>query len=547
MMEFSPTGLKQLTAALKEASRQPDEAKPDYLAQAKRWGWIQKILGWAGLLSTIFWLWKNWGSIKDFFKNLWPQLKEGWGWLKKQLSIAWGWFWDWFSTTFPETAQWFEGKWTSFTTWWQDSVWGPIVAWWDGLWADVQVGVDGQKKDKRSWWDKLWDGIKSTAYDAVEFVADWLSKFMLLVVAKGFQNLWAVLTTKTKDQQGNATSFLDRAGAWINTFWNASKDLISSWFNNVFMMEIKKQWILVVAAGKGFLSGAEDVLGKVISYVGQWIRVKVIKLMTPPLQSTYMWIMDKVDQLKVWWGATLRKLKIAVSSVIIGILETIPSILRSTGMDNTIKAAKATQVQARTEFAATMSEINKTRRLRKNVFPDFNKAEEKKLKDLEKDIKAGETIRGRIKTDVDIATKSMEGNKEFKDAAAKHKDAKAQFNKRINDATDLLKGSGDSMKKTAMAIQNTTDVLKVASDQLANQEVVSTTKEGQTLLDTIMTRIDKTGTQTGILKRIETAIANIPNQGVAGMGPVMFPGQGPSGLGGSSLIRGARGAARAAG
>ena len=76
LVEFSPTGLKQLMQAMNTGIGQ--EKPTSHLAQARRWGWIKKVLGWAGLLSTIYYIWQNWDSIKAFFVNLWPSLKKGW-------------------------------------------------------------------------------------------------------------------------------------------------------------------------------------------------------------------------------------------------------------------------------------------------------------------------------------------------------------------------------------------------------------------------------------------------------------------------------------
>ena len=198
LVEFSPTGLKQLMQAMNTGIGQ--EKPTSHLAQARRWGWIKKVLGWAGLLSTIYYIWQNWDSIKAFFVNLWPNLKKGWAYMDDKVTKFWKKYWPkvkkglngawvivrdlcikiWDKTVVPwlddfgkRAAKWVKDTYENIIKWDVNKAWKNLTDQVTEWWSSILKWWDDSSDESSSWWSETWKEIKNGWNVVVDKFKEW--------------------------------------------------------------------------------------------------------------------------------------------------------------------------------------------------------------------------------------------------------------------------------------------------------------------------------------------------------------------------------------
>ena len=463
LVEFSPTGLKQLMQAMNTGIGQ--EKPTSHLAQARRWGWIKKVLGWAGLLSTIYYIWQNWDSIKAFFVNLWPSLKKGWNWMRDKATKFWKKYWPkvkaglidawgtvskfcikiwdrtvvpWLNKTGKKMAAWVKKTYEKVIVPGVNKAWRRLTDQVGKWWASILKWWRGTSKESSSWWSETWKEIE-TGWN---------------VVVKKFKEWW----------DGSIQPWVDRVGTLINTYWEATKELVTTWFYAKVWLNILRGWEYMRAMFTGFGTGIATIWGESLELLQANLKIAIIS-----------GIGKVIIDAKEVWRDVLDGLRVGAEFFIDGISAMLKAAFPKLGAIAGITGLLASRKKEISIMGVTTSEA-----IRLNARRDALKRDKDALDDRLKDLReeAAKKTAKPVKSAVDELTKSR-----LKAFDALHKSeiekgdkALENFRKQTKGATDIFHEAGDKLLTASEKFQQFTDKLVEStqrssfSGQMSQQE-----------------------------------------------------------------------------
>ena len=164
-------------------------------------------------------------SIKEFFSNIWEQIKHAWDDLGKFFSE----FWKIIKENAIETWENVKKAFVNAGTWFYEKVIVPIGDFFVNLWDKITTGAK-----------KAWDGV--TGWFAN--LGEWFRTKIITPIATFFTNLWDGI-------KNGAT----RAWTWVTSkateAWNGVKDVwngLKAWVNDKIVTPVKNAWNAVKEA-----------------------------------------------------------------------------------------------------------------------------------------------------------------------------------------------------------------------------------------------------------------------------------------------------------
>lgn len=200
-----------------------------------------------------FWidLWDNikevagnaWKGIKEFFSNAWTKVKETWGKAKKWFSDIWQSIKKTFSVVGKVLGDFFSAAWTKIKSLWSNSIIGKYFqAIWKtikGVFAVVKAVLSGNFSDAWkaiknivgtwvAYFKDIWNKIKSVFSNVASWFGDKFGAAWKAIKNKfsGWASFWSGLWTKIKDKFGSIGSKIG----------NAMSDAIKSGLNKVLSL-----------------------------------------------------------------------------------------------------------------------------------------------------------------------------------------------------------------------------------------------------------------------------------------------------------------------
>jgi hypothetical protein len=524
LMEFSPNGLKQLQGALKGAL---GADKPtDHLAQARKWGWIKKILGWAGLLSTIYFIWANWDNLKAFFQNLWPNLKKGWNYMRDKATEYWKKYW-------PAVKKGFNDAWAAVvgfvTPLWNDTIWPGLKAAWDWVvdtitpwaeeaWALIQQGWDWVVKTITPWAEEAWALILAGW--------DW--------VVKKFTAWW----------NDNIQPFIEKIGTIINTYWEATKEFVSTWFATNVWLNVLRGWEWMKAAGVGVVMGILAEFSLLKSWAFQKLKVMLLKAFFGLIELIHDVSWQVVSSFKIAIYGALMAIPTALLGILDNIIEWLPDWMVPDSVADSVAEAHKGFREARTVGIEEEEKRHVARLVKSREFFEGQIEDDvKKLKKMQNDLTSIKPVKDAIKSHTDAAAKAFD--LQHKDQIEKGKKAGDRFREATEGVTDILFENGKNMKEASNNTKEAALAMRTFTDDAADFHHTMVTLHGadwrtdapgsaahydaekakqskETLAqieemekrqlahaDDFFDDLDKKGVQTGILNRIANSIENM--------------------------------------
>ena len=155
----------------------------------------------AALVAAFILLWNNCEGFRNFWINLWENLKNVVG----------------------VVVQWFKDIWASIATWFKDL--------WDSIYTNVIQPV-------AQWFGNLWDGIKTgvtAAINAVKSVfstvANWVNTTVIQPITGFFSNLWNGFKNGASAAWEGVKSVFSKVGSFFGSIFNTVKEKILSVFS----------------------------------------------------------------------------------------------------------------------------------------------------------------------------------------------------------------------------------------------------------------------------------------------------------------------------
>lgn len=283
----------------------------------------------AALVAAFIYLWNNCEEFRQFFINLWEQLKE----VVKAVA-------DWFVQAWTDIKNFFVNLWNSIKdgavnvwngiknvfsvvgNWFYNSVISPVTNFFSGMWDKLKSGAKN-----------AWDGIKNVFSTVAQFFGD--------VFSKAWKKVKDVFSTGGKIFDGIKDGIVNAFKAIVNAIISGINRVIAIPFNginwalnkirNVSIFGLKPfDWIYTISVpqiprlAKGGITN-----GATLAEIGEAGREMVL-----PLESNTQWmdlLADKINQRQ--GRSTPTKLVLQVNGRTLGetTIENINEITKQTG------------------------------------------------------------------------------------------------------------------------------------------------------------------------------------------------------------------------
>ena len=247
----------------------------------------------AALVAAFIYLWNNCDGFREFWINLWENVKEVaiavWNAIKEFFSAAW--------EAISSTAQ---------------AVWNGIKDFFSGLWEGIKSVFTTVVTAISTFLSNAWNGIKNTVSTVFNAISSFFSS-----IWEGIKNIFStvveaiktVVTTYFEIYKTIITAVLNAIKSVFETIWNAIKTVVTT----------------VVTAIQTFISTAWNAIETTVTTVLNAIK-SVISTVWNAIKST---VTSVVNGIKSTISSVWNSIKSTVSSVVNSIKSTVSSVFNN--------------------------------------------------------------------------------------------------------------------------------------------------------------------------------------------------------------------------
>ena len=370
-----------------------------------------------------------------FWKKYWPKVKAGlidaWGTVSK-FCIK---IWDrtvvpWLNKTGKKMAAWVKKTYEKVIVPGVNKAWRRLTKQVGKWWASILKWWRGTSKESSSWWSETWDEIK-TGWN---------------VVVKKFKEWW----------NDEIQPWVDKVGTVINTYWEATKELVTTWFYGKVWLNILRGWTWFTTMLKGIGLGVAAQFTAMGNFIVPWIVNKIKQLWWSFENTVTGWAIDRWSNFTINMNKMISGFAIGFNEGLIGLLkllDKVPFVSTQKWINDLKGAGKELKLATEKEE----NEMVKLNAARQKANRKASVASQKVIDDMAVSIKKLEPASNAMDEAIGSAMKGFD--KKHKADIDKADKALETFRDSTKGATDILFDASNTQAKASTTFKEAVDRL----------------------------------------------------------------------------------------
>lgn len=262
----------------------------------------------AALVAAFIYLWNNCDAFREFWINLWEDVKE------IAASVA-----DWFKTAWSDISNWFVTAWNDVSEWFTGAV-QSVTDWFKTAWNDVSTFFTELWNGITSFFQSVWDGIVLVIETAIALIVSVIdAAFQLItlpfrliwdnckdIIVSAWESIKTFVSNAVNNIKEVITNVFNAVKTFVTNVWDGIKTTITNAFTAA-----KDTVTTIVNTIKTTISNVFGAVRMFVTTVWDGIKTKITDAITKAKET----VTTVVDNIKTKVTNVFNTVKATVSTV----------------------------------------------------------------------------------------------------------------------------------------------------------------------------------------------------------------------------------------